>query len=219
MTVVFCFDEQLLGGRHRSGPRTQFMLESLAELGDELKARGSHLFVVDGDPATELRGLADRVGATEVHFSADVGPFARRRQREVKQAMDELGAEVIAHPGLFCVDALRDIRTGAGDPYTVFTPFHRNWLKQPRRDVLRAPAKLPPPGAEPRVRPPADAGVARARVRGARADARRRARRSRGAAAVPRRPRRRVRRAQRHAHRRVGVAPVPVPALRLSVAA
>jgi deoxyribodipyrimidine photo-lyase len=147
MTVAFCFDEQLLGGRHRSGPRTQFMLESLAELGDELKDRGSRLFVLDGDPATELRALADRVGATELHFSADVGPFARRRQREVKEAMGELDAEVVAHPGLFCVDSLRDIRTGGGDPYTVFTPFHRNWLKQPRRDVLRMPAKLPLPGA------------------------------------------------------------------------
>ena len=147
MTVVFCFDEQLLGGRHASGPRTQFMLESLAELGSELKQRGSRLFVADGDPATELHKLADRVGATEVHFSADAGPFARRRQREVKNAMAQLGVDVIAHPGLFCVDALRDIRTGAGDPYTVFTPFHRNWLTQPRRAVLPVPAALPPPGA------------------------------------------------------------------------
>jgi deoxyribodipyrimidine photo-lyase len=146
MTAAFCFDEQLLAGRHRSGPRTQFMLESLAELGDELTARGSRLFVLEGDPATELRRVADRVGATQIHFSADVSAFARRRQREVKEAMGEIGAEVIAHPGLFCVDALRDIRTGAGDPYTVFTPFHRNWLTQPRRDVLRLP-ELPPPGA------------------------------------------------------------------------
>jgi deoxyribodipyrimidine photo-lyase len=146
MTVAFCFDEQLLGGRHRSGPRTQFMLESLTELGDRLKDRGSHLFVLAGDPATELRQLADRVKATHVHFSADVGPFARRRQREVKDAMGELGAEVIAHPGLFCVDALRDIRTGAGEPYTVFTPFHRNWLTRPRRNVLGLPTELPPPG-------------------------------------------------------------------------
>jgi deoxyribodipyrimidine photo-lyase len=146
MTAVFCLDERLLAGRHRSGPRTQFMLESLAELGAALKARGNHLFVVDGDPAIELRALADRVGASEVHCSADVGPFARRRQREVKHAMGELGAELIAHPGLFCVDSLSDIRTGAGDPYTVFTPFHRNWLKRPRRDVLTIPSKLPPPG-------------------------------------------------------------------------
>jgi deoxyribodipyrimidine photo-lyase len=147
MTVAFCFDDQLLGGRHRSGPRTQFMLQSLAELGDALKARGSQLFVVDGDPATELRELAHRVAATEVHFSSDVGPFARRRQREVKDAIGELGADVTAHPGLFCIDSLRDIRTGAGNPYTVFTPFHRNWLTQPRRDVLGIPTTLPPPGA------------------------------------------------------------------------
>jgi deoxyribodipyrimidine photo-lyase len=26
---VFCFDERLLNGRHRSGPRTQFLLECL----------------------------------------------------------------------------------------------------------------------------------------------------------------------------------------------
>jgi deoxyribodipyrimidine photo-lyase len=148
MTVAFCFDEQLLGGRHRSGPRTQFMLESLAELRDELKDRGSHLFVVSGDPATELRALAERVGASELHLTADVGPFARRRQQEVRQAMDEVAVSVKVHPGLFCVDALREIRTGAGAPYTVFTPFHRNWLWQPRRAVLPVPAKLPPPGAD-----------------------------------------------------------------------
>ena len=147
MTVAFCLDEQLLGGRHRSGSRTQFMLESLSELGDGLSSRGSHLFVLAGDPATELSGLAARVGARELHFTADVGPFARRRQREVKQAMGEIGAEAVAHPGLFCVDSLREIRTAGGDPYTVFTPFHRNWLRQPRRDVLGMPATLPPPGA------------------------------------------------------------------------
>jgi deoxyribodipyrimidine photo-lyase len=146
MTVAFCLDEQLLGGRHRSGSRTQFMLESLAELGEELRSRGNHLFVLGGDPATELRELVERVGATEVHFSADAGPFARRRQREVKRAMAEIGAEAIPHPGLFCVDSLGDIRTGGGDPHTVFAPFHRNWLTQPRRDVLRIPARLPPPG-------------------------------------------------------------------------
>jgi deoxyribodipyrimidine photo-lyase len=148
MTPVFCLDQQLLSGRHRSGPRTQFMLECLAELGGWLRDRGSHLFVVSGDPATELRALAQRVGASELHLTADVGPFARRRQREVKRAMAEAGVSVDVHPGLFCVDALREIRTGAGDPYTVFTPFHRNWLWQPRRAVLPAPARLPPPGTD-----------------------------------------------------------------------
>jgi len=148
MTPAFCFDERLLAGRHASGPRTRFMLECLAELGAQLRDRGSHLFVLSGDPATELRALAERIGATELHLTADVGPFARRRQREVKRTMEEHGIAVTAHPGMFCVDSLSEIRTGAGDPYTVFTPFHRNWLRRPRRSVLRMPATLPRPGAD-----------------------------------------------------------------------
>jgi hypothetical protein len=37
---VFCFDDGLLKGRHASGARTQFLLESLAELDRALQARG-----------------------------------------------------------------------------------------------------------------------------------------------------------------------------------
>ena len=38
---LFCFDRRLLGGRHASGPRTQFLLECLADLDDQLRRRGS----------------------------------------------------------------------------------------------------------------------------------------------------------------------------------
>jgi deoxyribodipyrimidine photo-lyase len=145
MIPVFCFDDGLLGGRHASGPRTQFMLDCLHELDRGLRERGSRLYVRRGRPERELAQLADEVGASSIHFTADVGPFARRRQGEVKRALEEVGADVVAHPGLFAVDALGPIRTGAGDPYTVFTPFYRTWREQPRRDVLGAPRTLPPP--------------------------------------------------------------------------
>jgi deoxyribodipyrimidine photo-lyase len=141
---VFCFDDGLLGGRHASGPRTQFLLECLAELDVTLRKRGSRLFVRHGPPQRELPALAARIGADAVHLSADAGPFARRRQREVKAALGA-GVALHVHPGLFAVDRLDAVRTQAGDPYTVFTPFQRNWAAQPRRDVLGAPRRLPPP--------------------------------------------------------------------------
>jgi deoxyribodipyrimidine photo-lyase len=146
LVCVFCFDAALLGGRHASGPRTQFMLECLQQLDEGLRARGSRLFVRHGNPADELAALAGEVHATSLHFSADVGPFARRRQQEVKRALEERDVKVFAHPGLFAVDGLEPIRTRAGDPYTVFTPFYKNWLTQPRREVLGAPRSLPAPG-------------------------------------------------------------------------
>jgi deoxyribodipyrimidine photo-lyase len=144
---VFCFDDGLISGRHASGPRTQFLIECLAELDDELRSRGSRLFVRRGTPQRELADLARAARADAVHFSADVSPFARRRQRQVKEALEAHDVAVHAHPGLFAVDGLEPIRTKAGNPYTVFTPFYRNWVDQPRRDVLGAPRSL---GAPPR---------------------------------------------------------------------
>ncbi|HTU97456.1 MAG TPA: deoxyribodipyrimidine photo-lyase [Solirubrobacteraceae bacterium] len=151
---VFCFDDGLLHGRHASGPRTQFLLECLAELDGALRDRGSRLVVRHGPPRRELPALAAQVGADAIHLSADAGPFARRRQREVKAAL-EPDVAFRVHPGLFAVDRLDEIRTRGDDPYAVFTPFFRNWSAQPRRDVLGVPRRLPPlpakldPGALP----------------------------------------------------------------------
>ena len=79
-------------------------------------------------------------------MSADVGPFARRRDTAVKQALAEADVEFVAHPGLFAIDALEPLRTGSGRPYTVFTPFYKKWLDQPRREVTGAPRTLPATG-------------------------------------------------------------------------
>ncbi len=144
---VFCLDDGLLRGRHASGPRTQFLLECLAELDVDLRDRGSRLLVRHGPPQRELPALATQTGAGAVHLSADVGPFARRRQREVMRALGS-GVAVHVHPGLFAVDRLDAIRTQSGGPYTVFTPFERNWVSQPRRDVLGVPRRLPAPPPE-----------------------------------------------------------------------
>jgi len=60
---VFCFDDRLLHGRHASGPRTQFLLECLADLDERL---GGTLVVRRGPPERELAALASDVGAREL---------------------------------------------------------------------------------------------------------------------------------------------------------
>ncbi|MDQ6606575.1 MAG: DNA photolyase family protein [Actinomycetota bacterium] len=141
---VFCLDERLLGGPHASGPRTQFMLECLDDLDAALRDRGSGLALRRGNPERELLTLARELGAEKVHFSADVGSFARGRDSRIAHALAEEGIEAVLHPGIFAVDNLHEIRTGAGTPYTVFTPFYRSWLAQPRRELAPTPRTLPP---------------------------------------------------------------------------
>jgi deoxyribodipyrimidine photo-lyase len=136
---VFCFEDRLLGGRHASGPRTQFLLECLEELSSALADRGGGLVIRRGRAEDELPELAAEVGAAEVHFTADAGPFARLRT----EALGKRGVTMVAHPGLAAVDDLGELHTQSGHPSTVFSPFHRLWLEQPRRDVLGAPRRLP----------------------------------------------------------------------------
>jgi len=140
---VFCLDDRLLQGRHSSGPRTQFMLECLSELDDELRERGSRLVLRHGSPERELARLARELDARAVHFSADVSPFARRRGERVHRALGGAGVELHAHPGLNAIDRVGEPRTQTGKPYTVFTPFYRSWLGFERRPILRAPSELP----------------------------------------------------------------------------
>jgi deoxyribodipyrimidine photo-lyase len=146
MVPVFCFDDALLGGRHASGPRTQFLLECLAELDAALRDRGSRLFVRRGSPSREITQLARETGAESVHVSADVSPFARHRDVAVRHALGEADVEFVSHPGMFALDALEPVRTGQGKPYTVFTPFYKTWLGRPRRATTGAPRTLPPTG-------------------------------------------------------------------------
>ncbi len=143
VVCVFCFDDRLLHGRHESGPRTQFLLECLSDLDGELRARGSGLVIRHGPPEHELVALAKETGASTVHVTADISPFARKRGERTRHAFADAEIEVRSHLGLNAID-VREIATKQGKPYTVFSPFHRTWLECERRDVLEAPRTLPP---------------------------------------------------------------------------
>jgi len=122
----FCFDDRLLHGRHASGPRTQFLLECLQDLASSVP-----LVILRGRPEEEIPKLARRRGADELHFTADVSPFARRRR------LSDL--DCVGHPGLNVVDDVRSIETQGGKPYTVYSPFLRTWKELPRREVIGKP--------------------------------------------------------------------------------
>ncbi len=141
---VFCLDDALLHGRHASGVRTQFLLESLADLDTALRERGSGLVLRHGPPERELAQLAAATGASSLHFTRDVTPFARARGGRVRKALAGSGVELCGHPGLSAIDEVGAPCTQAGRPYTVFTPFHRTWEREPRRAIQSAPRALSP---------------------------------------------------------------------------
>ncbi len=121
--------------------RMQFLLESIAGLRDELAARGSELLLVPGKSVEVIPDLAARLEVDRVVAQRWVEPFARERDRRVKQALGDrfqlLEGETLLPPGT--------LRTGSGKPYSVFSQFAKAF----RREVevgspLLAPKQLPP---------------------------------------------------------------------------
>ena len=77
---VFCLDDRLLHGRHASGPRTQFMLECLADLRRvAARARRRARDPPRARPSASCRGWRARPARDAVYFTRDVSPFARER--------------------------------------------------------------------------------------------------------------------------------------------
>ena len=140
---VFVLDDRLRRGRFASAPREAFMLGCLRALDRGLRERGSGLVVRDGPPERELVVLAGDVGAQAVLWTSDVSPYARARDTRVTEALREAGVRAMPQGGNYVVDVSRP-RTGGGTPFSVFSPFHRQWRKVERRTVHRAPAELVP---------------------------------------------------------------------------
>jgi deoxyribodipyrimidine photo-lyase len=140
---VYCLDSRLLEGRNRGAARAAFLGACLKELEDKLEELGSGLVILADRPEDALVELSREIGATEVFAAADVSPFARRRDHSVAASLMQQGASLRLWPGAFAADDLGSIRTGTGGPYSVFTPFHRRWLTEPRRRVEPAPDRLP----------------------------------------------------------------------------
>lgn len=125
-----------------AGPsRRAYLAASLRALDAALRERGGTLHVVHGDPVRQVPATAREVGARRVHVAADFGPYGARRDRAVEHALDGAGAELVRTGSPYAVAPGR-VTTGAGEPYKVFTPFHRAWADH----GWRAPAPAPDAG-------------------------------------------------------------------------
>ncbi len=139
---VFVLDDTLLSGKHGSPNRNRFLLESLVDLRQSMQKAGGNLIIRSGKPSEVLLELARQTDATTVHAGIDYTPYARTRDGDVATELRAHNIAFEAFPGRLIVDSIKDIVTGAGNPYSVFTPFYKNWSQIDRRQVISAPENI-----------------------------------------------------------------------------
>ena len=145
LVPVFVLDDALLESHREAHPRLRFLYSCLDDLAAELESAGSKLIVVRGAPRHRLPALARAWKASLVTWNRDYGPYAKRRDRAVRDALEWDGVEVCTYKDRVVFEG-DEIRTARGEAYTVYTPYRRTWWSRYRE----APPDSPP---RPRIPP------------------------------------------------------------------
>ena len=146
LVPVFVLDDALIRRHRKAHLRLRFLHACLLDLADTLDAAGSRLIVMRGAPERRLPELARARGASLVTWNRDYGPYAKRRDRAVRRALERDAVEVREHRDRVVFEG-DEIRTAKGAPYSVFTPYRRAWWRRYRADPpekARVPGTLPP---------------------------------------------------------------------------
>ncbi|SDS33355.1 deoxyribodipyrimidine photo-lyase type I [Paraoerskovia marina] len=120
-------------------PRRSHLARSLARLDEAL---GGALVVRLGDPSEVVPALVAELDAEAVYVTAALEPYGRRRDEQVAARLGDLRAELRPVGSPYAVSPGR-VRKSDGDPYQVFTPFHRAWLDHGWRAPAAAPQDSP----------------------------------------------------------------------------
>ena len=131
---AFVFDTAILDPLPRADRRVEFIHASLDDLDAQLRRLGrSHgvedagLIVLHGAARDEVPRLAQRLGVQAVFANHDDDPDALARDARVRGALADAG--VVLHTSKDHVIFERaEVMTGAGSPYSVFTPYKNAWL-------------------------------------------------------------------------------------------
>ena len=133
MVPLFVLDDAVLES-FGAPNRVAFLLDSLRDLDESLRALGGALVVRRGDVVAEVSSL----DCVAVYLAEDVSSYARRREWRLRDA----GLELRVFAGVTVIPPGELTPSGGGDHFAVFTPFWNRWRIQPHRTLLDPPEAI-----------------------------------------------------------------------------
>ena len=141
---MFVFDRDILDALPRADRRVEFIRDSLAELSRAARRAGRSAW----EPGRRLivrHGLAGERDCRARAAAARAGGLRQPRRRARRAGARRPGARALADGGHrlhsskdHVVFERSEVLTGAGTPYSVFTPYKNAWLKKVEPFFLKA---------------------------------------------------------------------------------
>jgi len=136
---VYIFDETTPGSRRLGGASKWYLERSLTALAGRIAALGGRLDVLHGASEPLLLDLARAAGVTRAFWTRRYGGGEIALDGRIKAALRAEGVEAKSFNGQLLREPW-EVKSGKGEPYSVFTPFWR------AHQALGAPpAPRPPP--------------------------------------------------------------------------
>jgi deoxyribodipyrimidine photo-lyase len=145
LTVVYVLDEESADVRPLGGATLWWLHHSLQALASALEANGSRLLLRRGRAADVIKDLAAETGAVHLLWNRRYGLPERTVDAAIKEWAAHNNVRASSHQANLLFEPWT-VRTGAGGPYKVFTPFWRACLAGADiREPLEPPRQLPSP--------------------------------------------------------------------------
>lgn len=127
---LFIFDKTILDElEDKRDRRVEFIMRAVEEMQEALAKEDSSLLVKYGVPLEVWKEITDEYDVAEVYTNHDYEPYAKKRDGEVADFLQEKGVPFHTFKDQVIFEK-EEILTGKGTPYTVFTPYSKTWLEK-----------------------------------------------------------------------------------------
>ncbi|MGM3305615.1 FAD-binding domain-containing protein [Anabaena sp. WFMT] len=129
---VFCLDPDILQRDDIAPARVTYMIGCLQALQKRYNQAGSQLLILQGNPLNLIPALATALQAKAVFWNWDVEPYSQTRDMAVIDSLTAKGIQFLNQNWDQLLHSPAEIFSGSKTPYTVYTPFWKNWISKPK---------------------------------------------------------------------------------------
>jgi len=135
---IFIFDKNILDKlENKKDRRVEFIHNILSEMQTELYQFGSTLLVKYGTPEEIFPELLSENDVSAIYTNHDYEPYAQTRDNDVREYAMTENVDFYTYKDQVIFEK-NEILSGAGTPYTVFTPYSRKWKEKVNQFYLES---------------------------------------------------------------------------------
>lgn len=123
---IFIFDKNILDELPAKDARVEFIHQTIADINEQLKSKGTTLLVKYGKPIEVWKELLETYDIKALYANRDYEPYARERDKAVYEMLEAKGIPFKSYKDHVIFEK-SEVMKDNGEPYVVYTPYSKVW--------------------------------------------------------------------------------------------